>query len=313
MSFPKSKNIEKEQRQQFWRRIFRRIFLEDWGTKLIALGISLALWLGVTGLRTPTTVRLKNVTLNTRAANDMEITNEPVQEVDVVITGDKRLIDRVNSRELIVSADLTEVAPGDRIIQLTPETVRIELENGLKVDEIQPNKIAVRLEKVEEREVDVKPDVENNLPEGWEIYAMNVVPAKVRLRGAESFVRSIESVSTEPINLEGRKENFSVSQIGLNVVNPKITLLDTIVDVNFRIGEKRLERIFNVAVNSEIESNTKMASVVLFGARSIIEKLRADEMYVEIQTIDSAEPTPRLVMPVELRDKIEVRRIKLLS
>lgn len=313
MSFPGSRTIEKEQRQKFWRRLFRRIFLEDWGTKLIALGISLALWLGVTGLRTPTTVRLKNVALNIRASNDMEITNTPMQEVDVVIIGDKRILDRVNGRDLIASVDLSDVGTGDRIIQLTPETVNLELPNGLKLDEIQPNKIAVRLEKVEEREVDVKPDVENNLPEGLEIYSMSVFPGKVRVRGAESFVKSIDSISTEPINLEGRKENFTISQIGLNVVNPKITLLDTIVDVHFRIGEKRLERVFTVPIKSEIESTTKMASVVLFGARSLIENLRVEEMHVEIQTVDGAEPTPRLILPVELRDKIEIRRIKLLS
>lgn len=311
MSFPTGKIIEKEQRQQFWRRLFRRIFLEDWGTKLIALGISLALWLGVTGLRAPTTVRLKNVTLNARASNDMEITNTPVQEVDVVITGDRRLIDRLNTRDLIVSADLTDVKPGDRIIQLTPETVRLELPNGLKVDEIQPNKIAIRIEKVEEREIDVKPDLEGNLPEGLEIYGVSVVPSKVRVRGAESFIESLDFISTEPINLDNKKESFGISQIGLNIVNPKITLLDAIVEVNIRVGEKRLERVFTVKIRSEAQAQSKNASVVLFGARSVIEKLRADEMYIEIQSVGTGDPAPRLVMPVEFQDKIEVRKIKL--
>lgn len=313
MSFPTEKIIEREQRQQFWRRLFRRVFLEDWGTKLIALGISLALWLGVTGLRAPATVRLKNVTLSARASNDLEITNTMVQEVDVVVTGDKRQIDRVNTRDLIVSVDLTDVKPGDRIIQLTPETVRMDLPNGLKFDEIQPSKIAIRLEKVEEREIDVTPDIEGSLPNGLEIYAMSVVPAKVRVRGAESFIKSLDSISTEPINLDNRKESFVASQIGLNVVNPKITILDAIVDANFRIGEKRSERIFLVPIKTETETELKNASVLLFGARSIIEKLRAEEMHIEIQTLETGEPTPRLIMPLELQDKIEVRKIKLPS
>lgn len=206
MSVPTEKLIEKEQRQQFWRRLFRRVFLEDWGTKLIALGISLALWLGVTGLRAPTTVRLKNITLNARASNDMEITNSPVQEVDIVVTGDKRLLDRLNSRDLIVSADLTDVKPGDRVIQLTPDTVRIELPNGLKLDEIQPSKIAIHLEKVEEREIDVKPDIEGSLAEGLEVYDVVVVPARVRVRGAEALLnRSIRFRSNRSISPTGKK------------------------------------------------------------------------------------------------------------
>lgn len=311
MSLPVGKLIEKEQRQKFWRRLFRRVFLEDWGTKLIALGISVALWLGVTGLRAPTTVRLKNITLNARASNDMEITNTPVQEVDIVITGDKRLLDRLNTRDLIVSVDLTDVKPGDRVIQLTPDTVRIELPNGLKLDEIQPSKIAIQLEKVEEREIEVKPDIEGSLADGLEVYSVTVVPAKARVRGAESFIKSLDLISTEPINLNNRKESFGASQIELNVVNPKITLLDAIVEVNVRVGEKRTERSFTVPIKSEVQSESKYASVVLYGARSVIEKLRADEMYIDIQSVGTGEPTPRLVMSVDLQDKIEVRRIRL--
>src|SRR4051812_29273110 len=155
MSFPPENLIAKE-RQIFLRRLFRRVFLEDWGTKLIALGISLALWLGVTGLRAPTTVRLKNVTLIPRISNDMEITNTPAQEVDIVVIGDKQRIDRLNVRDLIVSVDLTDIKSGDRIVQLTPDTVNLDLPNGLKLVEIQPSKVAVRLEKVEEREIPVK-------------------------------------------------------------------------------------------------------------------------------------------------------------
>lgn len=313
MALPTGTLIEKEQRQQFWRRLFRRVFLEDWGTKLIALGISLALWLGVTGLRAPTTVRLKNITLNARASNDMEITNSPVQEVDIVVTGDKRLLDRLNTRDLIVSADLTDVKPGDRVIQLTPDTVRIELPNGLKLDEIQPSKIAIHLEKVEEREIDVKPDIEGSLAEGLEVYDVVVVPARVRVRGAESFIKSLDSISTEPVNLGDRKESFVASQVGLNVVNPKITLLDAIVDVNVRVGEKRIERIFTVPIKTEVESESKRASVVLYGARSAVEKLRAEDMHVEIQSIGTNEPIPRLVMPGEFQDKVEVRKIRLPS
>lgn len=309
----REKLIEKEQRQEFWRRIFRRIFLEDWGTKLIALAISMALWLGVTGLRSPTTIRLKNIVLNARASNDMEITNTPVQEVDVVITGDKRLLDRLNARDLVMAVDLTDVKAGDQIVALNPDTVSIDLPNGVKLEEIQPNRIAIRLEKVEEREIEVKPDLEGVLPDGLEVYAVNVVPAKVRIRGAESVVRELDSVYTEPISLENRGESFTASQIGISVINPKITLLDAIVDVNFRIGEKRLERVFSVAVKKDGEVDSKTASVVLFGARSVIEKLRANEMHVELEAAENGEFVPRLILPTETQTKVEIRGIKLSS
>lgn len=308
-SFTTEQFTEREQRQVFFRRLFRRIFLEDWLLKLIALAITMALWMGVTGLRAPTTVRLKNITLNTRISNDMEITNTPAREVDVVVTGDKRRVDRLNPNDLVISVDLSDVKPGDRTVQLTPETVNLELPSGIKLEEIQPNKIAVRLENVAEREIEVKPEIEGSVAEGFEIYSQTVVPATVRVRGAESFVKSLDSISTDRINIENQRENFTVRQIGLNVANPNVTVLDGIVDVIFRIGERRVERMFVLPV--ETESGTKRASVVLYGARSVIENIQAESLQVQLSKSETGETIPQLVFPSELQDKIEIRRIKL--
>jgi hypothetical protein len=309
--FPTGPFTEREERRLFFRRLFRRVFLEDWLSKLIALGITLALWLGVTGMRTPTTVRLKNVTLNPQVSSDMEITNSPVQEIDLVVTGDKRRVDRINPNDLVVSVDLTDIKPGDRIVQLLPETVNLELPSGIRLDEIQPNKIAVRLEKVEQREVTVKPETEGNIAEGYEIYSQTVVPAKVRVRGAESFVKGLDSVSTDKINLEGRTESFTARQIGLNISNPNVTAIDGIVDVVFRIGETRIERMLVIPVQVGFE--TKRVSAVLFGARSLLEGLRVENLQVEFVTSETGEIVPRLIFPAEIQDKIEIRRLKLSS
>ena len=309
-SFPTERFTEKEQRQRYIWRIFRRIFLEDWGTKLIALGITFALWLGITGLQTPSPRRLKNVTLITRVSNDMEITNKPIEEVEIVVTGDKRIVDQLNARDLVVSVDLTEeVKSGDRIVQLTPETVNLTLPNGVKLNEIQPNKIAIKLEKVEEKEVQVKVESEGNVAEGFEVYSADVVPAKVRVRGAESFVKSLDSISTEKISIEGLKENFFARQIGLNIVNPKVTLLDTIVDVNFRIGEKRAERVFIVLYKTETE--TKNVTIVILGGRSIVEKIRAEDLQVEITKDEVGADTVQVTLPEDLQDKVEILKKKI--
>lgn len=307
-SFPTEKFTEKEQRQLFFRRLFRRIFLEDWGTKLIALGITFALWLGITGLRTPITRRLKNVTLVTQISNSMEITNTPVEEVEIVLTGDKREVEKLTARDMVVSVDLTEIKSGDRIVQLNPETVNLNLPNGVKLDEIQPNKIAVKLERVEEKDVAVKVETEGNLAEGFELYGTEVFPAKIRIRGAESFVKSLDSISTEKINIEGLKENYFARQVGLNVVNPKITPLDTIVDVNFRIGEKRAERVFVIPHKTEF---SKAVTVVINGARSIVEKIKPEDLKVEIIKDEFGEDSVRATLPEDLQNKVEILKTKI--
>ena len=236
MPLPTEKYFQTEDRQITFRRLLRRIFLEDWLTKVVAMVITIALWLGVTGLRAPVTARLRSIPFNIRVSNDIELTNSPVQEVDLVITGDKRKIDQLNPRDLVVSLDLSDVPAGDRAVNITPENVSIELPQGVKIVEVQPNKIAVKLERVEEREITVRAETEGAAAEGYEVYNQTIAPEKVRVRGPESFVKTLDFISTEKISLNNMNANFTVQQVALNVVNPKITVLDTVVDVTFRIG-----------------------------------------------------------------------------
>ena len=289
--------------QNGFRRLLRRVFLDDWLIKAIALFITVTLWLGVTGLRAPTTARLRSVPLNLRVSNDIEVTNSPVKEVDLVITGDKRKIDLLNQRDLVVSLDLTDVPAGERSVQMTAENVNIELPTGVRLEEIQPGKIAVKLEAVEEREITVQAVTEGAVAEGFEIYNKTVSPAKVRVRGPESFVKSLGSVSTEKINIENRQENFTVRQVALNVVNPKVTVLDTAVDVAFRVGEKRIERMFTV----QTETGNKSATVVLYGGRSVLETLKAENLKVVI----ADDASPNLILPGEVSGQVEIRKLKI--
>ena len=304
MSDMTEKNFQKGVGEFSIRRLLRRVFFDDWLIKVVALFITVTLWLGVTGLRTPTTARLRGVPLNLRVSNDIEVTNSPVQEVDLVITGDKRRIDQLNQRDLVIALDLIDIPAGERIVQITPDNVSVELPPGVKLEEIQPNKIAVKLEAVEEREITVKAETEGSVAENHEIYSRTVSPTKVRVRGPESYIKSLDFVSTERINLDDRQRDFVVRQVALNIANPKVTLLDTVVDVNFVIGEKRIERLFTVPVKTDAGNRT--ATVILYGAKNVLESLKPENLQVEAVKNETGEIKPNLILPAEIQPQIEI-------
>ncbi|MGC2235617.1 MAG: CdaR family protein [Pyrinomonadaceae bacterium] len=329
MLFQTENFFRKEHRKIFFSRLFRKIFLEDWLMKLVALIITLALWFGVT----PSTRRLQNIPLNIRVSNNIEVTNLPVTKVDIVVTGDKRKIDALNSRDLVVSLDLTDVQPeidrviapgindlvisldwtgvqaGDRTVQIMPGNVRVELPSGVKLEEVQPNKIPVKLETVEEREIPVTVEIkEGSVAEGFEVYGEPIVlPPKVRVRGPSSFIKKLNSISTEKINIDGRRTDFTAQQVSLNV-DQKATLLDTVVDVAFRIGEKRIERLFLVSVQTK--EGVKKVKVILYGARSLLEGVTSENLRVEFVKTESGDSKPRVILPAELDGKVEIREPK---
>ncbi len=289
----------------FFKQILRKIFLEDWLMKLVALVITFALWVGVTGLSKPTQQRMSGIPLTLRFSNNTEVTNSPIQEVDIVISGDKRKIDQINKNDLIISLDLTDVQPGDRVIQLTPDNVSVSLPTGIKLDEIQPRRIAIKLEAVEEKEIPVNAVTDGEVPDGLEVYSETVAPQKIRVRGPASFIKSLTSVTTDKIDLTNKGADFTAKQVSVNVSNPKATLLDTVVDVTFRIGEKRVEKTF--VVTSKDDPKRKM-TVVLFGGRSLFEGVKAEDLQVEFVKNSAGEDRPQITLPGSLLDKVEVRK-----
>src|SRR5262245_24754761 len=212
-----------EQVQPFVELWLRKIFLEDWSTKLIALAITLALWFGITGQQSPDTRVFSELPLNYRLSGNLDISNEPRTQLEITLTGDKGKLDRLNRRELSIAVDLSSFDKGERVIQLTPENVSLELASGedlpagLKITSIIPNKILVKLEPREEREVEVKPEFEGKLPDGLEVYEeqTTVTPEKIKVRGPASFVNSIDTVSTERIPLDNRHGDFTAKQVAV--------------------------------------------------------------------------------------------------
>ena len=281
----------------FLKHIIRKIFLEDWGVKLAALAITFALWLGVTGLSTPTTQRMSGIPLSLRYSTSTEVTNTPLTEVDIVISGDKRKISQINKNDLIVSVDISDVLPGDRVIALTPENVSLSLPSGVKLDEVLPPRIAVRLEAVEEKEITVEPLTIGAIPDGYELYSETPLPTKVRVRGPSSVLKTLTSVSTDKIDLTGHQTDFTARQVPLNLA--KATLLDTVVDVTFRIGEKRIERTYSVSV----KDSSRRATVVITGGRSVLDDLKASDMRVELDSGGA----PKLVLPAGIEDQVKTQ------
>ncbi|MBP6002312.1 MAG: hypothetical protein KA746_02650 [Pyrinomonadaceae bacterium] len=300
------KFMPSEPRRFHLRHIIRKVFFEDWPLKLTALVITLGLWFGVTGLSTPATKRL-TAQLAPNVANNTEITNNAITEVDIVVSGDERKLKSLTSTGLIAALDLTSVQPGDRVISLTPENVSVDLPLGVKLDEIQPSRIAVRLEAVQELELAVKADIDGKPANGFEIYSETVLPQRVRVRGPASFMKTLDFVLTDKISVDGKSEDFTARQVPLGIQNPKTTVFNTVVDVAFRIGEKRVEQKFSVSATGD-PAGTK-AVVTLYAPKTVLAKIRPADIKVEVTKGENGESVPRAILPADFQDLVEIRSV----
>lgn len=293
------------------RRWLHDLLFADWGLKLLALAITLGLWFAVTGQRVPTTARLRKVPLFFVLPNEMEISNEPRDEVDITLRGSKSVLDAIKASDVSLSYDASSYRPGERVVQLAPNNLTLQLPEGVSpegvtIERIEPGSVPLRLERRIERELEVKPRLEGKLPEGFEVTETQTLPARVRVRGPESHVNALERAPTETILLEGRTETFTAPQIAIDIEDRKLVALDAVVDVLVKISETQVtRRLSGVAARDAGGSNTHL-TIEVRGARSVIERLRASDLSVVFDVAPDGPARARLVLPSNLEGRVEL-------
>jgi YbbR domain-containing protein len=301
------KFFESQQLKLYFKNILRKVFLEDWLMKLVALVITFALWVGVTGLSQPAVQRMNGIPLALRYSENVDVTST-VEELNIVISGDKRNIDQIKKDDLIVSLDLTGVPAGDRVVQLTPDTISLPLPNGIRIDEITPRQITVKIEPLEIKEVPVNPVTSGQVAEGFEVYGQTVNPPKIHVRGPANLVRPLALVTTDKIDLTDKNADFTAQQVSINLSNSaKITPLESVVEVAFRIGERRVERSFSVPVKDDPK---RKMNVVLYGGRSLFENVKPEDFSVEMVKDGAGTEKPTVILPSQLVERVEIRKPK---
>lgn len=219
-------------------RLLRKVFIEDWGLKLVALGITLVLWLAVADLNKPRTIRTA-VQLNFIRPGNLEISNDPPKSVDVELTGSRERLNGMKLLDLVATVDISDSQAGERVVRLSGDRVQMELPTGIKIDSFRPTSILIRLEPNLERKLPVEVKVAGHPAEGYELLRSSAQPSAVTVRGPASLVENFHQAPTETISIAGRKESFTVLRVAIDISDPKVDLADATVDVAIEIVEKK--------------------------------------------------------------------------
>lgn len=294
------------------RRWLNALLFEDWGLKLLSLLITLGLWYAVTGQRTPATLRLRGVQLEFVRPQDIEISNEPLNEVEVTLQGSRGKLDEINARNLVLRADVSQLKPGDRVVRLNPhQNVSMDLPDGIDIARIEPGSVAIRLERSVERELEVEARFEGQPPEGYLRGEVHITPPTVRVRGPESHVNVLEKARTESISLEGQRESMTLPQMAIDIADHKVVPLDPVVTVRVEISEEILQKRFvgiivRPANSANRQARPAAAAIEVRGERSVIERLRPEELEIIIEQAADGSTLPRLSVAPGLGGRVEL-------
>ena len=177
------------------------------GIFLISLAIATIVWFGIRAI-TGYSARVTEIPVEIQPPPGWIVLDASVRTVDLSFLGTREDL-RLLGRDLVkVSVDLrhhTDTAPC--VHEFVPADVSAP--GSPILDFAVPPKIVVRMDRQGTKQVPVRLETQNMLPAGYEQKAPVITPATVQLTGPESLLARIESVSTLPIDLDGRIRTFT--------------------------------------------------------------------------------------------------------
>jgi hypothetical protein len=154
----------------------------------------------------------------------------------LVLEGRKEHLKSINIKNITAYVNLDNAAPGTKEYpvrlekQQMPEEVTLSLAN---------DKVAITVEKKEDRLVRVVPVIEGTVRKGKIIIDRMVFPERVRITGPKSVVDSIDTLETQEVSVENEAVDLN-RQVGLRTESfPDITLGEKVFTVRVAITDLR--------------------------------------------------------------------------
>jgi YbbR domain-containing protein len=188
---------------------------ENASYKIVALLITLILWVIILGSKEATVVKM--VSTDYLFPKDMVIVNSVPHEVAFRISGPRLTLKRFSESEEPLAIDLTSALEGLTTIRIHPDS--IDVPPGLHVVSVSPATITPRLERLITQAVPVAANLTGDPPRGRRVVSVTVTPALWEVAGVRSLVENVKFLKTEPIDLTGHGSSLT-RDVGLIIDDP---------------------------------------------------------------------------------------------
>lgn len=175
---------------------FRRRF----GAKLFAAACAFVLWFFVNAGERETQELPFPVELRNLPERSVLTHPDRVETVSVRLNGPGPLLASLDTRRSPIVIDLSHVEVGtDLRLKVRDEMIRVP--RGVRILDVEPSRVPVRLERLKRTSVPVKIAQTGDPQAGYRLVGINVTPAKIQASGPASIIDRLTELETEPIEL----------------------------------------------------------------------------------------------------------------
>jgi len=253
--------------------------VHNWRLKLLALGLSLFLW-AVVQAEPSNRETFTSVPVRVEVADTGWVLSEAPNpsSVEIQLGGVTREIIRLAREGTTLRVPIAQVGSSDTVVSLRREWVEAGQRAGITVESVFPPTVDLRFERAANRLVPVAPRFLGALEEGLAL-AGDILPNPqfVRVRGPESRVLGLDSVTLVPLDL-GTVDHAGTFTVAVDTVGLSgASVLPSTVALTVR-AEDLVDRVlFDVPVRVDgtaspgtVAIDPSVVEVRLRGARSLV-------------------------------------------
>lgn len=238
----------------------------------------------------------------------LAITNEVNDSVRVRVAGPRRILSNLEPSKLPVTLDLSDGKVGLSNYQINEKM--IHLPPGLTATVLPPDTIQFKFEFTVTKGVEVRPRFSGKPAEGHVLEGAEVVPKRVEIVGAQSELKGIAQVDTEPIDVTERRESFETKvKIALDRRHAWLSTGQGEVEVRVAITEEKVQKLLKQislkVKNSRgpVRLEPPRIDVILEGPAGKIDSLQPDQIAASV-VLPKEGPFPeslpvRIELPVD--------------
>jgi len=179
----------------------RRLLTVNIGAKILSVAIASLLWIAIVGEQELATaidvpVEYRNF------PKPYEVSSGTVNRVNLLVRGPSGKLNDTYLKDVSVVVDLEGVKrPGDWTFNLDSRAIRVP--SGLELDRAIPSQVRMRFEERFARDIPIQIRYAGNPMPGYRVARHELSPDHLRVIGPRSRVEQLQSIDTDPIDLNG--------------------------------------------------------------------------------------------------------------
>jgi YbbR domain-containing protein len=279
--------------------------------KLLSILLAISLWFAVSGEeRTETTLTMALEMVNLRPT--LMVTSEVPSAIQVRVIGPRSIINNLSQARLSETLDLANYKSGRHTFYLGPNSFAFP--RGVQVIRIQPNPINLTLATTMTQTLPIKPILENDPAEGYEVVSATIKPVQVTVKGPYPELAELNFIPTLPIDLSHLKERTIIAT-DLDFKNLHLSLKEPVpILADIQIGPKTLTRTFpGVPILTDPASaqvSPLQVSLTIKGPWPQVQDLKAEDLKARVDTRNLSPGRHRVKFSVDLPAGVSLERSK---